>query len=184
MFFYSYILLWVLVIGLTFSNLLILRRIAPPVPRLDMDDVGLEDGMSPSTLKFETISGKTVDLVQSNKSGTLALYLAANCGACSNVLADLHTYIKKHNDLSVVIFMQGESEHEIAHKVGDLLKIVPVVILSEDYKEIFRISLFPFAYFLSPKGVVLAKGGVPAGNPHLELLTHLALSENKKKMVS
>ncbi|MFK5710825.1 hypothetical protein [Lysinibacillus boronitolerans] len=184
MFIYSYIVLWIVLIALTLSMIVIMRRITPAKPRLDMDDVGLEKGSKSPILKFETFSKENIDLDVSDNLGTVALYLSVNCGACANVLADLPTYIKAHKDLSVVVFMQGEDEKEILQKAGNLPELVPFIPLKDEYINSFRISLFPFAYFLSSKGIVLAKGGVPAGMPHLKLLTHLALSEKQRKMAS
>ncbi|MEX3624949.1 hypothetical protein [Viridibacillus arvi] len=179
MFFYSYIILWILVTALTLSTIVIIRKITPAKPRLEMDDEGLGRGSTVPIIKFKSLSKKTVNLIEPTKSGTLVIYLSINCSACSNVLAYLSTYIKTHNDVSVVVFMRGENEREILQKTGDLINYVPIILLTDEYIESFKISLFPFAYFLSSKGIVLEKGGVPAGKTHLELLTRLAQSGSK-----
>ena len=176
MFLYSYILLWILVIALTLSMIVIIRRITPSKPRLDMDDVGLEIGTKAPIQKFKAISRDKVDLIMPNKSGTVVLYLSVNCSACTNVLSYLSTFIKIHNDLSVVVFMQGENESEIIQKAGNLIDIIPFIRVTDDYLENFKVTLYPYSYFLSSKGTVLAKGGVPAGKSHLDLLAHLGLS--------
>ncbi|WP_339250832.1 hypothetical protein NSQ43_13000 [Sporosarcina sp. FSL W8-0480] len=179
MFFYSYTILWIIIIILSLSVLILFKKLAPPKPSLDMEELGLDKGMKTPITNLNGLKKENVNLLEPKKIGTVLIYLSVNCGACANVLRDISNYVTDHTNLSVVIFMKGENEREIINKVGDLNNQIPIIFLTEEHIGLFKISLFPFAYFLSSKGVVLAKGGVPAGRRHLELLTHLAMSGNR-----
>ena len=179
MFIYSYIVLWIIISFLTFSTIIVIRRITPARPRLEMDDVGLDIGVKVPITKFKSLVNKSVELITPNKSGTVVVFLSINCGACSNVIANLTNFIQQHSNLSVVVFMRGNDENEIFMKLGNLTPDIPVIKLTDELQERFIVTLYPFAYFLSSTGTVLAKGGIPAGKPHLELLTSLGLSNKK-----
>lgn len=180
MFLYSYILLWVLITVLCATTVVILKRITPSKPKLDMDDSGLEKGSKFPILNFNSLSQEKINLINPHNLGTVAIFISVNCNACNNVLASLMGFIKKHNNLSIIVFIRGENKQELIQKAGTLINQVSFIELTDSYLEEFRIPAFPFSYFISSKGNVIEKGGVPAGDYHLELLTKLALTNKQK----
>lgn len=183
MFNLSYYILWILVIFLSISVIVIIKRITPGTPSLDMNDAGLDEGLKVPLEVFQSVSNKTVNIISRNKEGIVLLFLSVNCNACSILLKDLNNFAKSHSKLSIVVFMNAENENDIINKVGNMLENIPVVKLTDYYLEQFKVPAYPFSYFLTPSGKIISKGGVPAGRIHLDLLVNIGTNNAKLKKV-
>lgn len=181
MFIISYIFLWLIVLLLGINAIFVMRKFKPNAAILEMSEHGLPHGSIFPKLNLKSINGDQIDLVQHQKSGTILVVLSLHCSSCANVYPDLTNFSNKYPHIQVMVLIYGD-EKSVKEKIDKLNLNLPVVLLSDDDLEDFRISLYPFSYFLSPNGNVLAKGGIPAGMSHLELLTHVALKQSKKQV--
>lgn len=59
MFFYSYTILWIIIIILSLSVLILFKKLAPPKPSLDMEELGLDKGMKTPITNLNGLKKKT-----------------------------------------------------------------------------------------------------------------------------
>ncbi|MED1287521.1 thioredoxin family protein [Bacillus mycoides] len=174
----SYLFLWLIVIALSITIIGLLKRLKPKAPSLPLQDQGLNIGTIFPKFEFESLNNRLVNINPSNKKGSIIIFTASTCNGCMAIYPALEPFLKKNPNISITLMMVGELQ-SIKEKIDQFNINIPVISPTEKEMEEMRVSLSPFAYFLSPTGKILAKGGIPAGMQHIELLNQMALSSYK-----
>ncbi|PED88328.1 hypothetical protein COL64_30520 [Bacillus toyonensis] len=177
-FFSSYLLLWLIVIVLSITIIDLLKKLKPKAPSLPLQDQGLNIGTIFPKFEFLSLNKGMLNINPSNMKGSIIIFTASTCNGCMAIYPALEPFLKKNPNISVTLMMVGEPQ-SIQEKLEQFNINIPVISPTEKEMEDMRVSLSPFAYFLSPTGKILAKGGIPAGMQHIELLSQMALSSYK-----
>lgn len=156
LFWISYIVLWLLVIFLSYIVINTSTKSInnyTPVPL----DRGLEIGAKFHESEFESFNYDKIILNMPNKDGSVIFFTKEDCSVCDNVYSILPTIMNKWKNLNVVVFTLGEETYlnDIINKYN--LKKVPFVRISERELGEFGLDIFPFVYILSSDGRVISK---------------------------
>lgn len=153
----SYVVLWAVVILLALIVTDLSRRLQPQKKSLGRQDHGLPFGSSFPQLRLSAVTGENVELIQPRGQGTVVVFASASCRPCHGLLQVLVAFQNKRPGLRIVTLVLGSEEEirEIAERYG--LRM-PVALLTHEHLEETRNTIFPFGYFLSTSGTVLAKG--------------------------
>lgn len=169
----SYVVLWGIVMVLSFVALDYLRRNRPRQKKLGLQEQGTAVGKRPEKLELTGSDGQKVALDAGKRMGTVLLFTAKNCSACQTLYPVLEPFAKKYPQVEIVMAAIGsvEEARATAEKHGLSFPVCPSS--DKEFAE-FGVSVFPFAYLLAPDGTVLSKGGVAGGSAYLELLLRSA----------
>lgn len=98
------------------------------------------------------------DWRESNEQkGNILLFTSATCESCQGIYPIVTEYAKR-NDVSIALYMDGDPEL-IRKKIDENNVQVPVYHFTPDLFPISKVPAFPYAYYLSPSGIVFNKGG-------------------------
>lgn len=164
----SYVVLWILVVMIVFSNVLMLRRMRPPRLELPGQDHGLRRGAHLPRLALQTVDHDTFNPTSNVAKGTVVVVATGTCHVCHELFPVLRSFQLKRPDLRFALLMLAEDQ-DIRSTIEDHRIDIPVFKLTPEHLEELNTRMFPFAYYLSPEGIILAKG-VVNGEAHLRLL--------------
>jgi methylamine dehydrogenase accessory protein MauD len=173
----SNIVLWLLVIGLTFVVFALTRQIGvlhervSPAGALTLSG-GVKSGETPPALSLTTLDDNVLklDSFAARGRGVLLFFLSPTCPLCRSLLPVVTRVAKEERKwLDLVFASDGgtRAEHE-AYVKERQIEAFPYVI-SQELGVAFRVGKLPYAALLDEKGVLVAKGLVNS-REHLESL--------------
>lgn len=137
---------------------------------LPLSDYGLEQGELFPVLQFTEVSGKVINLTERNSRGLIIVFLSVNCKICESVYQGLKLFSERHPYYDLTIFMESPTPEEVIQKAKTLQIKHPIYHLTEADLTITRTRKFPFAYYISPEGIVMSKGVINDGLRDLDIL--------------
>lgn len=137
---------------------------------LPLSDYGLEQGELFPVLHFTEVSGEVINLTERKSRGLIVVYLSVNCKICESVYQGLKMFSEQHPYYYLTIFMESPTQEEVIQKAKVLQIKDPIYHLTEADLTITRTRKFPFAYYISPEGLILSKGVINDGLRDLDIL--------------
>jgi hypothetical protein len=156
----SYIVLWVLVLALAMFSISASKK---PKRVLPASNTGLPVGVPFPDFKIKSVVKEVpFELVNAQRKETIILFSSSMCPICNTVYPLLPMAEKRFDLLSKIIMegLDGDEVGSIAEKVKTAGIQPPVYSLTPTMRVDVKLEGFPFAYFLSADGRVLAKGVV------------------------
>lgn len=157
----SYIVLWVVVLGLALLVLLLYRQ-------LGIMYLGTAEGVSRDGLEKGT---RAPDFSLTDQHGTvhrlsslrgrpvLLLFGSPHCSPCRILLPQLHDWARAHRDMEV-LWLNAASPEESLKFVSDTSTTLPVLPFTpeDNVMEQYRVRVTPFMFMVDEQGIVRAKG--------------------------
>ncbi len=173
----SNVVLWLLVIGLSFVVFALTRQIGvlhervSPAGALTLSG-GVKAGETPPALSLTTLDNDTLKLASfaAQGRGVLLFFLSPTCPLCRSLLPVVTRIAKEERKwLDLVFASDGgtRAEHE-AYVAERQIESFPYVI-SQELGVAFQVGKLPYAALLDENGVLVAKGLVNS-REHLESL--------------
>jgi methylamine dehydrogenase accessory protein MauD len=157
----SYIVLWILVIGLGVLVLLLYRQLGimylGTAEGVSRD--GLERGVRAPDFKLTDQYGQVQQLSSYKGKPVALLFGSPHCSPCRLLLPQLHDWARQHSDVSV-LWLNAASEEESNRFVSETGATLPVVPYTPDDNLLdkYKVRVTPFLFMLDEKGMVRAKG--------------------------
>jgi hypothetical protein len=153
----SYIVLWLLVLSLTVFAIVISKK---PKRVLGAYNTGLPVGSVFPKFDIQSVVKQIpFSVVHPERKETLLLFSSSMCSICSTVYP-LFPYAEQKYHLKAQVIMEpkdGQIE-SIIEKIDAAGLYAPVYALTPSIMQQVKLEGFPFAYYLSTEGIVLAKG--------------------------
>lgn len=165
-FYFSNILLWLVVLATAYSMLAILRHNIEQTNKLHQDHMGLSYGAKFPIDEHPALRNEQRPAVDMKKDGTVAFMTSCYCDACKRLFPVLNDLQKRMPMYRFVIFMSGPLD-EVTKALFDYELDIPVIQVDDFSK--FQTSIVPFGFFLSAEGIIQAKGVVNTEN-HIQTL--------------
>ncbi|MGM1048876.1 hypothetical protein SAMN05661091_5714 [Paenibacillus uliginis N3/975] len=128
-------------------------------PGLIEEDHGLPKRALFPQFQFESVNKGLIDLKQlgKQKHGFLIAFTDAKCTSCKELYPVLERFHQQSPQFQSLILMVGQEPDvvEIINQYGLTVPVMPI-----DSPTSFQTGIFPFVYYLSPKGEVIAKSVV------------------------
>jgi len=178
----SYAFLWVMVALQSYFIIQLGRKIqaskeqAPPLPGLIEEDHGLPHGLRFPQLHFETVNKDSIDLRQlrEQKLGFLIAFTDAKCSSCKSLYPVLEKFNKRNPHIQPLILMIGQ-QPDVIEIIKQYELSIPVANIASPTP--FETGIFPFVYYLTPQGDVIAKSVVQHREQLEALLTQTLTSQ-------
>ena len=175
----SYIVLWFLVILLSFAFLALSRQIGLLYGRLPevgarMQSPGPELGQKLEPTAGLDLWGRNVEFPSPDGKHTLLSFAAPGCSMCAQVLPGLSALAKqeKKNLNVVIVGINGDQESNRAYAEHHKITHIPYIVW-EGFAARLRLQNAPYAVLLDDLGIVRAKGLVN-NREHLDSLLNAA----------
>ncbi len=157
----SYIVLWILVIGLAVLVLLLYRQ-------LGIMYLGTAEGVSRDGLERGTRAPDfnladqygTEQRLSNYKGKPVALVFGSpNCGPCRTLIPELHEWAHRHPDVAV-LWLNSATTSDSLRFVNETGATLPVAPYSTDDNLLntYKVRVTPFLFMLDENGVIRAKG--------------------------
>lgn len=91
--------------------------------------------------------------------GTIILFLSTTCQACIEIFTEINLLEEKWPNKGIIIFINGDDK-EFTKIYKENQKELPIIQYEGVQYEIYKTTIFPFTYFLSNQGIILAQGAV------------------------
>jgi len=160
---------WTLLILVTYVLITGKANLRPVNSKLPKQDTGIPYGVQFPRTNLKTIFGDTVNINGSDVKPTIVFFTASNCPACKSLYPIIEIVRKKYESQANFVSIIVSNEKSLRDYVLINNINIPVTHLDLNYIEEFNTKIFPFAYYLSPSGHVLAKG-VVSEEEHFNLL--------------
>jgi methylamine dehydrogenase accessory protein MauD len=179
----SYVVLWVLVIGLALLALALARQVGTlhlrlgPRGALEVDQEGPPLGEAPEPLDLSDMDGRPVSIGGPGAS-QLVLFVSPDCPVCRDVLPSLGAAARAGGLSPVVVAdLEPGDDHELLDRVRAPVAPAPFAL------ERYGVPGTPFAVVFDGMGVVRAKGTVN-NLEQLEGLVDTARRREREKAVT
>lgn len=163
------VVMWALILSLAVFAISISKK---PKRILPASDSGLPVGAPFPAFQAQSVVNEVpFSVVYPQRKETLVLFSSSGCPIC-NMAYPLLPYSEQKYNLATKIVMEGQPNmvnQSIIDKIGNAGIKAPVYALTEEIKSGVKLEGFPFAYFLSADGRVLAKGIINTP-PDIDLL--------------
>jgi methylamine dehydrogenase accessory protein MauD len=157
----SYIVLWILVIGLAILVLLLYRQ-------LGIMYLGTAEGVSRDGLERGTRAPDfnladqygTEQRLSNYKGKPVALVFGSpNCGPCRTLIPELHEWARRHPDVAV-LWLNSATPSDSLRFVNETGATLPVAPYSTDDNLLntYKVRVTPFLFMLDENGIIRAKG--------------------------
>jgi methylamine dehydrogenase accessory protein MauD len=157
----SYIVLWILVIGLGILVLLLYRQLG--IMYLGTAEGVSRDGLDRGTRAPDfslTDQYGAVQRLGDYKGKPLALIFGSpNCGPCRNLIPELLDWARRHPDVAV-LWLNSATPADSERFVQEMGATLPVAPYSTDDNLLnkYKVRVTPFMFMLDEGGVIRAKG--------------------------
>jgi len=157
----SYIILWILVIGLGLLVFLLYRQLG--VMYLGSAEGVSRDGLTKGTpapdFNLMDQYGNAQRLSSYRGRPVLLVFGSPSCTPCRTLLPQLEEWAADHRDMGV-IWLNAAPRDETLKYVSDMGATVPVVAHTPDDKiaDRYKVRVTPFSFMVDENGVVRAKG--------------------------
>ena len=176
----SYIVLWVVVICLSFLMLLVYRQFGLVYLKTSEGVArgGLKIGTTVPDLSLKTSFNKEIKLSQYTDPVVL-LFTSPSCGPCKKLLSNLNDLIIEFPKLNIIVF-------SIDTKVEDSLPNVrcPIIPIEDRklFEEVFKGEVTPFGFLIDENRKVLSKGIINDNNS-IKFLFDTSKKKNLKDVI-
>lgn len=164
----SHFVLWALVIALCVTSMRMMRTPAPRRPELPLNDQGLPPGTPFPAITLMQSAGTGPALPTLGRAGGLVVLTSIGCPTCTGLYPQLASYRIRHPELGVSLLVRG-TEQDVKLILEQNSLSVPATTLTPELARQLQSPAYPFTYFLSPDGRVIAKG-MAASEASLDLL--------------
>lgn len=158
----SYIVLWVVVISLSFLMLLVYRQFGLVYLKTaeGVSRGGLNIGSTVPDLSFNTSFNNELKLSQ-YKDPVVLLFTSPSCGPCKKLLSNLNDLIIEFPKLNIVVFSIDTKKEDILPNLR-----CPVIALEDRklFEEVFKGEVTPFGFLLDENTKVVSKGIINDNN--------------------
>ena len=173
----SNILLWVVVVGLSFTVFALIRQIGllhervSPAGALSIDKASLRTGEAAPVFKVTTLDGRATSIGGERDDGkaTLLFFLSDTCPVCKVLLPVLKSMqAEESSKLSIVLASDGDvSSHEKFVRAAGLEGFD--YVLSEPLGRGYEVGKLPYGVLIDEQGTLVTHGLVN-NREHLESL--------------
>jgi len=120
-------------------------------------DSGLELGTLFPRMNLVSVTGKLFSLFpEESAKHSIVLITSPSCNVCRELFTEIHAIRSQYENIQFIPMLSGDDlaikdtieKYNIGSPVGQLI--------DQDLEQ-FKVSTFPFAYLLSPEGVILSK---------------------------
>lgn len=170
----SYLLLWVIVILISYSVIVILKNAITTRSMLYEQHEGLPEGDEFPLGERIPMDGKALSLTDHGKLGTLIFLSSPHCMACKKLYSVINE-VQKKVPVYQYLFMMSGMEDEINATIKEYGLQVPIIQV-ENFKDL-QVPFVPFGYYVSQDGLIRAKG-IINNEGHLQAL--ISLGEERK----
>jgi methylamine dehydrogenase accessory protein MauD len=157
----SYIVLWLLVLGMGVLILLLYRQLG--IMYLGSAEGVSRDGLNKGTqapdFSLTDQYGNLQRLINYRGRPTLLLFGSPHCSPCRTLLPQLHDWASAHPDVGV-IWLNAASPEESLKFVSDTGATIPVAPYPPEGNllDTYKVRVTPFSFLLDENGVIRAKG--------------------------
>lgn len=162
----SYIILWCIVIVISISVFAILREAIKVKSNLYEQHEGLPKGSDFPLENNILVNGKSLNVRNKEKIGTVIFLTSTTCSVCSKVYPIINDFQKNKPLYQYLIFMVG-TEESVNNAIKEYDIKAPVVRM--DNLSDLQAPFVPFGYYVSQDGVIHAKG-IVNNEGHIESL--------------
>ncbi|WP_334072208.1 MULTISPECIES: hypothetical protein [Paenibacillus] len=162
----SYLLLWVIVILISYVVIVILKSAITARSMLYEQQEGLPEGAEFPLGGRLPMDGKAVLLKDHGKLGTLIFLTSSQCLACKKLYSVIND-VQKKMPVYQYLFMMSGPEDEVNAAIKEYELQVPIIHV-ENFKDL-QTPFVPFGYYVSPDGLIRAKG-IINNEGHLQAL--------------
>src|SRR5690348_14597750 len=158
---FSYIVLWLLVLGLGLLVLLLYRQLGimylGSAEGVSRD--GLERGKSAPDFSLTDQYGNPQRLANFRGKPSVLLFGSPHCSPCRILLPQMNEWAKAHPEVGVV-WLNAASPEESLKFVSDTGAEIPVAPYApqDNLMDKYRVRVTPFMFFVDENGVIRAKG--------------------------
>lgn len=153
----SYIVLWIVVICLSFLMLLVFRQFGIVYLKTaeGVSAGGIKIGKTVKDLNLTTLTGQKIKL-SDYKEPVVLLFTSPTCDPCKRLLAKLNDFIIEFPRLNIIVFSIDTNLKE--HQLPNLR--CPIVPLPDRklYEEEFEGEVTPFGFLIDENRKVVSKG--------------------------
>ncbi|GKU78185.1 hypothetical protein [Paenibacillus sp. L3-i20] len=160
----SYAFLWAIIALQSYFIIQLGRKLQSKVQSEDAHHLIEEDHGIPQRalfpqFQFETVNKGFIDLqhLDKQKHGFLIAFTDATCSSCKELYPILERFHQQNPHFQSLILMIGQ-QPEVKEIINQYELTVPVTTI--DTAASYETGIFPFVYYLSPKGEVIAKSVV------------------------
>jgi methylamine dehydrogenase accessory protein MauD len=157
----SYIVLWILVIGLAILVLLLYRQLG--IMYLGTAEGVSRDGLERGTRApdFNLADQYGMEQRLSNYKGkpVAVVFGSPNCGPCRTLIPELHEWARRHPDVAV-LWLNSATPSDSLRFVNETGATLPVAPYSTDDNLLntYKVRVTPFLFMLDENGIIRAKG--------------------------
>jgi len=157
----SYIVLWVLVLGLCLLVFLLYRQLG--IMYLGSAEGVSRDGLAKGTpapdFSLTDQYGRVQHLAANRGRPTLLVFGSPSCSPCRVLFPQLEDWAQHHPEFGV-FWLNATTPEESLKFASDLGAVIPVLPHSADSKlaDQYRVRVTPFSFMLDESGVIRAKG--------------------------
>ncbi len=157
----SYIVLWLLVLGMGVLILLLYRQLG--IMYLGSAEGVSRDGLNKGTqapdFSLTDQYGNLQRLINYRGRPTLLLFGSPHCSPCRTLLPQLHEWAAAHPEVGV-LWLNAASPEESLKFVSDTGATIPVAPYPPEGNllDIYKVRVTPFSFLLDENGVIRAKG--------------------------
>jgi len=157
----SYIVLWLLVLGMGVLILLLYRQLG--IMYLGSAEGVSRDGLNKGTqapdFSLTDQYGNLQRLINYRGRPTLLLFGSPHCSPCRTLLPQLHDWANAHPDVGV-LWLNAASPEESLKFVSDTGATIPVAPYPPEGNllDTYKVRVTPFSFLLDENGVIRAKG--------------------------
>lgn len=147
-------------------------------PILIEEDHGIPKRAVFPQFRFESLNKGLVDLKQiaKQKEGFLIAFTDANCSSCKELYPVLERFHRDNPQFQSLILMVGQHP-EVVDIINQYQISIPVTPIDLTISLEFGTHIYPFVYYLSPQGEVIAKSIVQRRETLNALLAQTIISK-------
>jgi len=183
-FYVSYVILWVLVILLTFACVHLLKR-KPANSKEDVpiqsDSDGLEGLGLPTGAPFPYDGRLTLDGAVPDFRNSLIICSMTLCGSCEAMYPNLLRFHQQNPHVSIYILLFTDQEGQIQQTVDKYQFDLPVLACTPEDTDFFQTKFFPFGYAVNQDGLVTSKSHLNKENDFDLMASTLVANEVRLK---
>ncbi|MDQ0089832.1 thiol-disulfide isomerase/thioredoxin [Paenibacillus anaericanus] len=107
--------------------------------------------------QFPSVSEFLGQTRSKENDGMIILFLSTTCQACIEIFSKINNLAARWSSKEVILFINGD-DTEFRNIQGKNHIEVPMIKYEHKQFELYKTTIFPYTYYLSHQGIILAKG--------------------------
>lgn len=122
------------------------------IPALLPRDQGLVMGS-----QFPSVEELISQMRSKKNDGIIILFLSTTCQACIEIFSKINNLTERWPSTEVILFINGD-DTELRNIQRENHIELPMIKYEHKQFELYKTTIFPYTYYLSHQGIILAKG--------------------------